>query len=50
MLPVGDDVAVKVVDNPEQIVGLLTVIVGVVLIIIVDEAEAEQPVVVPVTV
>ena len=42
--------AVNTVDVPEQMVGLLTEIVGVALMVIVDDFVEEHPVVVPVTV
>jgi hypothetical protein len=41
---------VSTVDVPEQMVGLLTEIVGVALMVIVDDFVEEHPVVVPVTV
>jgi hypothetical protein len=49
ILPVGEEVAVKVADDPEQMVGLLTVMVGVVFTVTVDDFEEEHPLRVPVT-
>jgi hypothetical protein len=49
MLPVGEEVAVKVADDPEQMVGLLTVIVGVVFTVTVEDFEDVHPLRVPVT-
>ena len=42
-LPVGEEAAVKVVDDPEQIVELLTVMVGVVFTVTVLVFEDGQP-------
>ena len=49
-LPVGEEVAVNVADDPEQIVGLLTVMVGVAFTVTVDDFEPAHPLRVPVTV
>ena len=46
----GEEVAVKVADVPEQMVGLLTVMVGVVFTVTVDDFEPAHPLRVPVTV
>ena len=46
----GEEVAVNVADDPEQIVGLLTVMVGVAFTVTVDDFEPAHPLRVPVTV
>jgi hypothetical protein len=49
ILPVGEEVAVRVADDPEQIVGLFTVMVGVVFTVTVDDFEEVHPLRVPAT-